>query len=401
MTMNLKNLYQNEYSFEETVNENFFKVDSFTHLSIFGEISSSSDEENTIAKELYLIVPPQPDANGTTTPDTLFQDKINQIACYHNNIGWLFYTPKIGDIAYIRNRNGFYYFTGAQWNIMTMGSSGGGSSTISPTPTGNTGGTSSSSVESISLNNPFSLGMIMRSKTPLNHPSWLKSDATLKSGAVYASMYFALLDTFNNGTDGTITIGGNTYNSKEKNGFVVIDSNDWQVIYSAYGVVAQFGIDTTNQQFYLPYIEERKVVEEGTNNYNGKYIVYSNGDYEETGHTDSSNSNIVFSKEQTDTDYALEVSSWGTSQNTHVASWSKNRTTTGAMIGWSTSSSGWSASGVDFVLFGKVLVNPTQQLYYDYYYVGDTIQSSTAINLDALITKLNILENRVQQLENA
>ena len=39
--------------------------------------------------------------------------------------------------------------------------------------------------------------------------------------------------------------------------------------------------------------------------------------------------------------------------------------------------------------------------YYDYYYVGDTIQSSTAINIDKLLNRITTLENRIQQLENA
>ena len=414
MTMNLKNLYQNEYSFEETVNENFFKVDSFTHLSIFGEISSSNDEENTIAKELYLITQPQADENGIITPDTLFQDKINQIACYHNNIGWLFYTPKIGDIAYIRSRNGFYYFTGAQWNIMTTGSSSGGSSTIAPTPTsntGSTGGTSSSSVESISLNNPFSLGMIMRSKTQVNHPSWLKSDATLKSGAVYASMYSTLLDAFNNGTAGTIEIGDETYNTKEKDGFVVIDSNDWQTIYSNYGIAAQFGIDTTNQQFYLPYGEEskRELVESKQPTESDKtwYNLYSDGWLEQGGECYTTSGlgqynnvvKLVYPYESTlyfPKHTMLMSGAWNPTDSMEVY---PDRTATSFTIGiYNTGYRGfvWTASG-----YLNSVNNALSRKYYDYYYVGETIQSSNAINLDALITKLNTLENRVQELENA
>ena len=412
MTMNLKNLYQNEYSFEETVNENFFKVDSFTHLSIFGEISSSSDEENTIAKELYLIVPPQPDENGIITPDTLFQDKINQIACYHINIGWLFYTPKIGDIAYIRSRNGFYYFTGAQWNIMTTGSSsGGGSSTTSPTPTGNTGGTggtSSSSMESVSLNNPFSLGMIMRSKTQVNHPSWVRSDATLKSGAVYASMYFALLDTFNNGTAGTIEIVGETYNTKEKDSFVVISATDWQAIYSTYGIVAQFGIDTTNQQFYLPYGEEKNRIlvskKEPTDNDKTWYNLYSDGWVEQGGIASSNYSNSTRTETlpiaMRDTNYTvLAITTGDTNSNVDLRTSYIPRT---ALTTTSFVCRQYSNGAAPFYWTAKGYTNTTNlaSSYADYYYVGDTIQASYAINLDTLLTKLNTLESRVQELEN-
>ena len=411
--MNLKNLYQNEYSFEETVNENFFKVDSFAHLSILGEISSSNNEENTIAKELYLIVPPQPDENGIITPDTLFQDKINQIACYHNNIGWLFYTPKIGDIAYIRSRNGFYYFTGAQWNIMTTGSSsGGGSSTTSPTPTGNTGGTggtSSSSVESISLNNPFSLGMIMRSKQGFTHPSWLKSDATLKSGAVYASMYLALLDAFNNGTEGTIEIVGTTYNTKEKDGFVVISATDWQTIYSNYGIVAQYGLDTINQQFYLPYGEEKNRIlvskKEPTDNDKTWYNLYSDGWVEQGGIAISNYPNSARTETlpiaMRDTNYTvLAITTGDTNSNVDLRTSYIPRT---ALTTTSFVCRQYSNGAAPFYWTAKGYTNTTNlaSSYADYYYVGDTIQSSYAINLDTLLTKLNTLENRIQELENA
>ena len=56
----------------------------------------------------------------------------------------------------------------------------------------------------------------------------------------------------------------------------------------------------------------------------------------------------------------------------------------------------WSATG-----YLNSVNNALSRKYYNYYYAGETIQSSNAINLDALITKLNTLENRVQELENA
>jgi len=103
--MNLKSLYQNEYSFEEKVNENFFKLESFSTLSIKEKIVLSS-ENGIIDDILYLI-----DKNN----DELFKDKVNQVACYNANLGWFFYKPKEGNIAYLQDETKFIYFNGQQW----------------------------------------------------------------------------------------------------------------------------------------------------------------------------------------------------------------------------------------------------------------------------------------------
>ena len=108
--MNLKNLYQNEYSFEETINENLFKIESFETLSIKSKIISSTDND-VVAKELYLIAENQ---------DELFKDKVNQVACYNNNLGWLFYKPKRGNIAYLKNEEKFIYYNGSIWDNLIL-----------------------------------------------------------------------------------------------------------------------------------------------------------------------------------------------------------------------------------------------------------------------------------------
>ncbi|GEM_PF-3182598 len=117
--LNLKNLYQNEYSFEETINENMFKIESFETLSIKSKITNSADDE-VVAKELYLI-----DIND----DVLFKDKINQVACYNNNLGWIFYSPKKGNIAFLKNEEKFIYYNGNSWNDLILSNGDGGSST--------------------------------------------------------------------------------------------------------------------------------------------------------------------------------------------------------------------------------------------------------------------------------
>ena len=108
--MNLINLYQNEYSFEEKVNENFKKVDSFSTLSVKQIITSSKTEiENDT---LYLI--------GENNDD-FFRDKIGQVACYNANIGWFFYQPKEGSILFLQNDKKFYFYSNSKWQVMQNG----------------------------------------------------------------------------------------------------------------------------------------------------------------------------------------------------------------------------------------------------------------------------------------
>ena len=111
--MNLKNLFQNEYSFEEKINENFFKVESFSTLSLKSKLSSSNgdDIEN---EKLYLI-----EENN----DEIFKEKVNQVACYNDNLGWFFYSPKEGNIAYLQNEGKFIYFNGHNWVDFNAGNS--------------------------------------------------------------------------------------------------------------------------------------------------------------------------------------------------------------------------------------------------------------------------------------
>ncbi len=114
MGMNLKNLYQNEYSFEETVNENFFKVENFATLSAISRITNSKDN-NIINNEVYLI---------SENDDNLFKDKINNLACYNANLGWIFYTPKTGNLMYLQDEKVYYYYNGQEWKLFIAGQDG-------------------------------------------------------------------------------------------------------------------------------------------------------------------------------------------------------------------------------------------------------------------------------------
>ena len=105
--MNLINLYQNEYSFEEKVNENFKKVDTFLTLSVVKKITSHKEE--TEHDKLYLI-----DQND----DDFFSDKVGQVACYNANLGWFFYQPKDGSIMFLQSDGKFYFYSNGNWMEM-------------------------------------------------------------------------------------------------------------------------------------------------------------------------------------------------------------------------------------------------------------------------------------------
>ena len=109
-------LYQNEYSPEEKINENFQKIEYFANLSVVSKISSSTGA-NIQSDCSYLIEP---------NSDEYFSDKINQIATYNNNLGWVFFQPKEGQIMYLQADGKHYKYNGNSWVILATGSQSGG-----------------------------------------------------------------------------------------------------------------------------------------------------------------------------------------------------------------------------------------------------------------------------------
>ena len=109
MAMNFDYIYQNG-SFEEQINGNFDKIDKLETLSVASRIDDHEDAE---AGKLYLI-----DENE----DELLADKEGQIVWYDSNLGWQFYQPTIGKIAYLQDEEKFYYFNGAAWQEFSAGS---------------------------------------------------------------------------------------------------------------------------------------------------------------------------------------------------------------------------------------------------------------------------------------
>ena len=106
--MNFDYIYQNG-SFEEQINGNFDKIDKLETLSVASRIDDHEDAE---AGKLYLI-----DENE----DELLSDKEGQIVWYDSNLGWRFYEPTTGKIAYLQDEEKFYYFNGAAWQEFSAG----------------------------------------------------------------------------------------------------------------------------------------------------------------------------------------------------------------------------------------------------------------------------------------
>ena len=252
--------------------------------------------------------------------------------------------------------------------------------------------------DQIQVTNPYSLGMTIKSCSSISSPSWLKSDAIAKDGAIYVSMYNKLLDVNTTGTSGTITIGSTTYNTKEKDGFVVISATDWQTIYSNYGIVAQFGIDTTNQQFYLPYGDESKRVlvkrKKPTNDDQTWYNLYSDGWVEQGGILLNNYSNAKREQqliiEMADTNYTiLATSTYPTDGNpaTYPSFIIQAEKTTNSFV-----SRQYSGAVDPFYWEAKGYTNVVEGLYNrysDYYYVGETIQNQSLIDISKVLNKIN------------
>ncbi len=106
--MNFNYIYQNG-SFEEQINGNFDKIDKLETLSVASRIDDHEDAETG---KLYLI-----DENE----DELLADKEGQIVWYDTNLGWQFYEPTTGKIAYLQDEGKFYYFDGTAWQEFSTG----------------------------------------------------------------------------------------------------------------------------------------------------------------------------------------------------------------------------------------------------------------------------------------
>ena len=107
-------------------------------------------------------------------------------------------------------------------------------------------------VETIQLNNPYSLFDVKFADHTLDNASWLISNGNWASGTVYTAAYQELLSEYNLGTEQTD--GDITYKLTPK-GYRIADvaeDTDVSALYTSQGVAWYYVLDTANTQFKLP-----------------------------------------------------------------------------------------------------------------------------------------------------
>ena len=230
----------------------------------------------------------------------------------------------------------------------------------------------------------------------LNNASYLRSDTfSWQSGAVYVSAYNHLVDDIDGVTAETETIAGTTITFKRaSDGHKIVDDtqvSNVEAIYTATGTAWYYILDTTNQRFKMPRSIHGNIVEKYESG--GKWCrVWSDGWCEQGGLATSSNSNITitFLKEMADTNYNISISCSDADKNannTTTAYWDKTTTSFGTNV---------SLGGVFYIeqisweVRGYVANFPENSQYkYLYFYVGNTIQNETSVNVAELSEDLN------------
>lgn len=204
----------------------------------------------------------------------------------------------------------------------------------------------------------------------LNNASYLRADTfSWQSGAVYVSAYQHLVDDYNNATDSTVytdTIAGITvYYKRADDGHKVCHSNqetNVSAIYTATGVAWYYILDTTNQRFKLPRSQWNFV---GLRNSVGNYVA-------------ESLPNITGAFATGDGTYAI-----GAFSNTGTQS---GNTTAG---GANDQEISFDASNSSAAYQNDAPVQQRATQMYLYFYVGNTVQDKTTIDVGQITDELN------------
>ena len=192
----------------------------------------------------------------------------------------------------------------------------------------------------------------------VNNASWLRADTfSWQSGAVYVSAYNHLVNDFNGTTSATETIGSTTityYRSEDGHKIVLPDQeNTVMAIYNATGIAWYYILDTTNKRFKLP---RNKYSFTGFRDNVGNYIAPGLPDH---NHTVSGSSN------------------WGSLSQTGNAVALVTQVTT-------------SLASASNPIYGNsdTVQYPAVQTYL-YFFVGNTVEEVTTINVGQLTESLN------------
>lgn len=228
-------------------------------------------------------------------------------------------------------------------------------------------GTTQIAAGSAELNNPFTLFEYQFSDHILNNASWLRADTfSWQSGSVYVSAYEHLVDDIDGITAETETIGSNTitfYRATDGHKICLADQeNIVTAIYADTGVAWYYILDTANTRFKLP---RTKFGVTGLRGAVGDYVAAGLPNI--TGTFTGGRANVsptgAFS-----TPSAVSTVASGSS-NCRVYS--------------------LDASNSSSIYGNSTTVQPRATEMYLYFYVGETIQDATLIDVGEITDTLN------------
>ena len=202
-----------------------------------------------------------------------------------------------------------------------------------------------------------------------NNTSWLRADTfSWQSGAVYTSAYMHLVADINGVSAQTETISGTTitfYRATDGHKIVLADqASNVEAIYAATGVAWYYILDTANRQFKLP---RTTWLIQGIGN-------GSAGDYVEAGLPDHTHSPLYVGGSNRDVgDPGAYVLTAGSEYN-----------------GVSQNANSYTGGVADKTVYSKSsTVQPRTTRMYLYFYVANTVQNQTAVDIGRVTEVLN------------
>lgn len=202
-----------------------------------------------------------------------------------------------------------------------------------------------------------------------NNTSWLRADTfSWQSGAVYTSAYMHLVADMNGVSAQTETISGTTitfYRATDGHKIVLADqASNVEAIYAATGVAWYYILDTANRQFKLP---RTSWLIQGIGN-------GSAGDYVEAGLPDHTHSPLYVGGSNRDVgDPGAYVLTAGSEYN-----------------GVSQNANSYTGGVADKTVYSKSsTVQPRTTRMYLYFYVANTVQNQTSVDIGRVTEVLN------------
>ncbi|MBQ2174832.1 MAG: hypothetical protein II453_07185 [Alphaproteobacteria bacterium] len=208
----------------------------------------------------------------------------------------------------------------------------------------------------------------------LNNSSWLRADTnSWQSGSVYTSAYAHLVDDISGITSETETIAGTTITFKRAaDGHKIVDdtqTTNVDAIYTATGIAWYYVLDTTNERFKLPRSKYNFVgLRDSVGNYVAESLPNITGEFGMNSTTGGVSTNAY-------TDGAFKLGT-SVSQNYNTGGNNGNRIA-------------FDASRVSSTYQNSAPVQQRATQAYLYFYVGNTIQNETSVDVAELTEELN------------